>query len=108
MCSDADLIKVKDSAPTVICTLAIKIAKHREEAEFCKTRNTGKILISSSSTLGARSASDRTLNLKCVQCVLSFVFLNYIFFCDSGDRWFIKTDFAFSRTPQHPGWRAQH
>ena len=28
---DQVLIKVKDSAPTVICTLAIKIAKHREE-----------------------------------------------------------------------------
>ena len=31
---DQVLIKVKDSAPTaVICTLAIKIAKHREEGE---------------------------------------------------------------------------
>ena len=54
-----DLIKVKDSAPTaVICTLAIKIAKHREGGgEFCKTRHTGKILISFSSTLRAESAS---------------------------------------------------
>ena len=54
------LIKVKDSAPTVICTLEIKIAKHREEGggEFCKTRHTGKILISFSSTLRAVSALD--------------------------------------------------
>ena len=80
---DQVLIKVKDSAPTaVICTLAIKIAKHREEegegGEFCKTRHTGKILISFSSTLRVESALDHAgpvLNSQCTEflCFLFFV-----------------------------------
>ena len=79
---DQVLIKVKDSAPTVICTLAIKIAKHREEGggEFCKTRHTGKILISFSSTLRAESALDHAgpgwavLNSQCTEFFLSSIF----------------------------------
>ena len=80
-----DLIKVKDSAPTaVICTLAVKIAKHREGGgEFCKTRHTGKILISYSSTLLAESVHHAGPgNFKfTIYRVLCFHFLY-----DAGDR----------------------
>ena len=88
-----DLIKVKDSAPTaVICTLAVKIAKHREGGgEFCKTRHTGKILISYSSTLLAESVHHAGPG--------NFKFTIYRVLCvhflyDARDRWFIKTNFA--------------
>ena len=105
---DQVLIKVKDSAPTaVICTLAIKIAKHREEGggggEFCKTRHTGKILISFSSTLWVESALDHAG--ASFKFSMYRVFMFSIFCCDDArDRWFIKTNFAPS-PQQHPGWR---